>query len=80
MRWVGVAEVEVLKERAQLGGIRWGRVQEPARIFFRAMLRACKGLKRRNAPASMDQTTWRRSSGAAELEVADWMSRFRRAT
>ena len=52
-----VPEAVVVNEGVQLGGMRWGRVQDPSRTFFRAILRACKGLKRRRAPASIDHTT-----------------------
>src|ERR1039458_1202892 len=66
--------------RAQLGGMRFGRVQAPSRIFLSAMWIACTGVNRFKDPSSIDHTTWRISSGAAALVVAAWISRFRRAS
>jgi hypothetical protein len=68
----------LLRARDQLGGMRWGRVHWPSRIFLRAMWRACRVSNRLRAPVSMDQTTWRISSGAVAVEAADWRSRLKR--
>jgi len=68
----------LLRARDQLGGMRIGRVHWTSRRFMRAMWRACRVSNRLKAPVSMDQTTWRISSGAVAVEAADWRSRLKR--
>src|SRR3569833_4745090 len=68
----------LLRARDQLGGMRFGRVHWPSRIFLRAMWRACRESNRLKAPVSMDQTTWRICAGAGAVEAADWRSRLKR--